>query len=162
MRPLLTFISIGLISLGLLALTRYVTNPYHAHVVLSGSMGNQVPSGSLIISKQRPPTEYRVGDVILFVAPKAKRELVVHRITQVIQSDIRPVELMTKGDANASGDPWTITRGAVMGEVVMVLPWLGTAVSYLSYPSVFLAVALCSFCLLVLPVCLRAYRIIQT
>ena len=162
MRNLLTFLGIGLISIGIFALVRYVAYPYHAHVVLSGSMGNQVPAGSLIVTKRKTPDAYRIGSVIMFLAPKPGRELVVHRITQVIQTREHSVELATKGDANASGDPWTITRGAVIGEVTFVLPWLGSVLRYLAYPSVFLAIALCTFCLLVLPVCLRAYKIIHT
>ncbi|WP_345800900.1 signal peptidase I [Microbacterium sp. AZCO] len=90
---------------GLLGFDRYV--------ITGGSMSGTFERGSLVLERQVPVADLRVGDVITYLPPadSGVTELVTHRIISIEQSADGSGLLVfhTKGDANASADPWTFT-----------------------------------------------------
>jgi signal peptidase len=101
-------------------------SPVRAYVVTSGSMEPAIMRGALVISVAQSPSEYHLGDVVIFSAPVYKqREKVVHRISEYsVESGY--ALLSTKGDANTSGDPWTLRPENLEGRVVFTIPYIGT------------------------------------
>ena len=102
---------------------------YGRYVLVSGSMTGTYDTGSVVFTKNRPVADLRVGDVITYAPPagSSPQELVTHRIASLEQRDGRSV-LRTKGDANASVDPWTFTLQDREQAVVRVgVPYVGYA-----------------------------------
>ena len=88
-------------------------------VVETPSMGATAPVGSLVITEPVPGAPAR-GTVIAFVPPGNAR-VYTHRVIAVgADGGIR-----TKGDINAAPDPWTVSRSAVLGRAVAILPGAG-------------------------------------
>ena len=103
------------------------TQGYRVYAIQTGSMSPAFPTGSLIIDA--PPLTHQPspGEVITFGAGPG---LVTHR---VVESS--PVGLRTKGDANATDDPWTIPHQGVVGRVVAVVPRLGYVLVFFKQPA---------------------------
>jgi signal peptidase I len=94
--------------------------------MLTGSMGKTIPPGSLVITRQVSPTVLRVGDVITFQKPLGESGRDTHRIVKIARSNGHTI-YRTKGDANASADPWAIEflPGQSAHRVVASVPQLG-------------------------------------
>ena len=106
--------------------------PYQAFVVQTGSMEPMVPPASLVVVETG---RYDVGQVITF---HKGSELVTHRLIGVNADG----SLTTKGDANASVDPSTISRSDVIGGVVYSPAGIGFWVMYFHNPMTIVALAL--------------------
>jgi len=99
-------------------------------VVLSASMGNSLPVGSLALAV--PKAEYFVGDIVTFKIPNSE-ELLTHRIESVKESGSQSVKeeteegrrYKTRGDANNVVDDWELTDEDIVGKIVFHLPYLG-------------------------------------
>lgn len=103
--------------------------------VLSGSMEPSVPVGSLAIARTVPAATMREGDVITFARPNTPGETITHRVVGIERVDGVPV-LRTKGDANASQDPWTVPMSGNVGRTVATLPYAGHAALAIARPAV--------------------------
>lgn len=89
---------------------------FRRFVIVSGSMEPTLPVGSVVYDEVVPTGELMVGDMITFVPPPefGVDAHVTHRIVSI---DVAPVEspaggsrtYRTKGDANPTVDPWTMT-----------------------------------------------------
>lgn len=81
---------------------------YDRYVITGGSMSGTFERGSLVFTQEVPVESLRVGDIITYMPPPDSgiRELVTHRIESIDASSTGPV-FRTRGDANASSDPWT-------------------------------------------------------
>ena len=123
--------SLGVVVLALLAL---VAGPrlYHfeSFYVRSGSMTPTIPVGSLVIATPAPAAELHVGDVILFHRPDQPTTMVMHRIYAVEQTPAGRV-FVTKGDANASPDAWTVPAVGDGWRAVYAFSRAGFAVGWL-------------------------------
>jgi signal peptidase len=97
--------------------------------VYSGSMTPMLGVGSLAVDRAIDASEVRVGDVITFPDPYFKGRLVTHRVVQIVQTKKGPA-YRTKGDANASRDPWTIRLDGRVGRVAFQVPFAGYALFY--------------------------------
>lgn len=101
--------------------------------------------GDLIIVQGVNPADlnadYPNSDIIVFHKPTDPSELIVHRIVTKEEIDGK-LSFRTKGDGNgfnkwpttpqtAEYDPWTIPADAVVGKVVMRIPWLGHIVLFM-------------------------------
>ena len=107
-----------------------LTGTYRLASVLSGSMGPGMPAGSMAVLVPLDPAAVRVGDVITYEAP-IDRRVVTHRVVEVVEPGPHPV-LRTKGDANASPDPWEARlAGATAWRRVAVIPYAGTVIRFL-------------------------------
>ncbi|GAB3135385.1 signal peptidase I [Marisediminicola antarctica] len=98
--------------------------PYRAYAVLTGSMDPTFASKSLVVVLE---DDYRAGQPITFEHNGA---LVTHRLVTVNPDG----SATTKGDANATVDPWTVPAEAIVGGVVAAVPELGYWLVYLRNP----------------------------
>jgi signal peptidase len=120
-----------------------------AKVITSSSMQPALRTGSLLIIEQKLPQQYQAGDIVSFRAPTAGGIEVTHRITRVYRTLTGVQVMATKGDANANGDPWTTSIGAIEGKEVMSIPWIGYGLLFMQTPIGFLVVVLLTFLLFV-------------
>ena len=104
------------------------------YVITGGSMTGTYDRGSIVYDRVVPVAELRVGDVITYTPPPGParpRGLVTHRIVAVDLASHRRV-FRTKGDANATPDPWTFTLpGTTQARVAFDLPYIGFALAAL-------------------------------
>ena len=100
---------------------------FSVHLVLSDSMQPSLRRGDLSIVRRLQPDQYRSGDIVSFYPPGRPKTSVTHRIDRLALRDGMRVAF-TKGDANANGDPWSISMGSIQGKQVIRLPFLGYAV----------------------------------
>ena len=84
-------------------------------IVQSGSMEPAIKVGSIAIVI--PQNNYRVGEVITF---KKDDKTITHRIMHVKNG-----EYLTAGDANEEFDFGTVSKRAVIGKVVLDIPYVG-------------------------------------
>jgi signal peptidase I len=112
-----------------------VTGTYRLATVLSGSMAPGMPVGSVAVLVPVDPADVGVGDVITYQSP-IDRRVVTHRVVEVVESGPNPV-LRTKGDANASADPWAARlAGGPAWRRVAVIPYAGKLIRMLRSPPV--------------------------
>jgi signal peptidase len=105
-----------------------MTGAYRTVTVLSGSMGPGMPVGAVAFLVPVNPAAVKVGDVITFQAPIADHPVVTHRVVEILEGGAHPV-LRTKGDANASADPWTARiESAPAWRRAAVVPHAGTMI----------------------------------
>jgi len=97
--------------------------------VYSGSMTPKLGVGSLAVDRVIDASDVRVGDVITFPDPYLEGRLVTHRVVQILQTKKGPA-YRTKGDANASRDPWTIRLTGQVGRLAFEVPFAGYALFY--------------------------------
>ena len=89
--------------------------------VESPSMGTWAPVGTLLwVRPVHQGDRLRIGDVISFHPPTAPGQTYTHRITAITADG----HLHTRGDLNATTDPWTLSRSNVSG-VVAHRTWYG-------------------------------------
>ena len=104
----------------LLGLDRYVIDGH--------SMEPTIPYGSVVYDEAVSVSSLAVGDVITFKPPPeyAVDQLVTHRIYEIGKTDTGERTFRTKGDNNASPDPWTMTFDqATQARVKHHLPYVG-------------------------------------
>lgn len=97
----------------------------------SGSMEPALSTGDLVLVRSTAIEQIRPGEVIGVRSPTGR--VIVHRVERL---DGAPagVRVATKGDANPTGEEWTIPRGASVALVVGSVPAIGTAVNALQGP----------------------------
>jgi len=119
-----TLILVSLVILSMVATAGlYATGklPYKAYLVHTGSMGQTIPPGSVVLVRDH---QYRVGQVITF---KVGAAIVTHRLIAIKTNG----DITTKGDANPTVDPWTANKADIIGGVVRTSPLLGYVYVYL-------------------------------
>lgn len=101
---------------------------YDRYVITGGSMSGTFEKGSIAFEEEVPVEQLRVGDVITYQPPpdSGTSSLVTHRIVSIRPGeDGRPL-LRTKGDANASKDPWSFSLSGTSQPVVRrTVPYAG-------------------------------------
>jgi signal peptidase len=95
--------------------------PYKVYVLHTGSMTPTVPSKSAVIVHEH---QYNVGQVVTFTEDG---QTVTHRLISINAKGL----ITTKGDANATADPWHPPKSQIIGGVV---PELGYWLVYLKSP----------------------------
>lgn len=115
--------------IGLLVLALIITNLrcFHIHLycMMSESMGDVIPKGSLIISCEVPAEKLEPGDVITYM--NRDGVLITHEITSVIENykESGCYMFRTKGRANESKDEEEVTYGMVKGKALFYIPHVG-------------------------------------
>jgi signal peptidase I len=99
--------------------------PYKLYVVHTGSMSPTIPSKSAVIVREGV---YHLGQVITFESPNG---VVTHRLIKRNADGT----FVTKGDANRTVDPGSVSPSEVIGGVVMAPPMLGYWLAYLKNPA---------------------------
>ncbi|TDN91138.1 signal peptidase I [Microbacterium sp. BK668] len=118
---------------GLLGFDRYV--------ITGASMSGTFERGTLVLERQVPVSDLEPGDIITYLPPAESglSELVTHRIVSVEPNPDGSGSLVfrTKGDANATVDPWTFTLAdVVQPRVEGWIPAVGWAFIALSAPGI--------------------------
>lgn len=93
---------------------------YDRYVITGGSMGETIPKGSVVFSRQVPVADLEVGDVITYLPPAATgvTGLVTHRVQAVHSDDAGERTFRTQGDANPKPDPWRFALTSPVQPVV--------------------------------------------
>jgi len=108
---------------------------YQRYVIVSGSMTGTYDRGSVVFDQVVPVAELRVGDVITYRPPPGSGPagLVTHRIAAITRDERGEAVFRTKGDANATADPWTFSLpGPRQARVRASVPYAGFALAALS------------------------------
>ncbi len=122
----------------------------------SGSMEPQLKVGDLVVTRPVAPAAIAVGDIITFHPPPRMAEsLLSHRVIGIQENS--PLSFRTKGDANATSDPFVTPARDVVGRVSSHFPLLGYAVILLKSVAG-LMVALVVPGLIIIGACLKSLR----
>lgn len=100
-----------------------------AAVVRSGSMTPTIAQGSVVVSESVPVTSLRPGDVITRPA-EGPSEPVTHRLVSTTRQG-NELLVQTRGDANQSGETWTVPADASIQRIRWVVPSIGQAIALL-------------------------------
>ncbi|MEO6866604.1 MAG: signal peptidase I [Gaiellales bacterium] len=112
-----------------------LTSQNKALVITGRSMQQTIPLGSVVIVEPVPAATLSRGDVITFDHPDGERVKVTHRVVTSRTNAAGETLITTKGDANASKDPWKISY--VDGTAYRVMwhaPYVGRALLAVSTP----------------------------
>ena len=90
-----------------IAAVAVTSGQWQAGPVVSGSMEPTIPTGGVVFTERVPVDDLAVGDIVMFQRPDEPDQQVVHRIIELEPSQHGPM-LRTKGDANATADPWQV------------------------------------------------------
>ena len=107
----------------------------HFLIVLSGSMSPKINMGDVVITSSASPEEIQVGDVITFKQPSAAdpNRCVTHRVIN-ITTEGNSLRFQTKGDANEDPDMELVDSSALIGKVVLSIPYVGYIPHYVKTP----------------------------
>ncbi|HEY5144799.1 MAG TPA: signal peptidase I [Solirubrobacteraceae bacterium] len=112
------------------------------YVITGGSMTGTYDRGSVVFDRVVAPKDLHAGDIITYKPPPGAGPtgFVTHRIHAIRTIEGRRV-YRTKGDANASADPWVFTLpDATQAKVVFGVPFVGYLIAALSDRTVRIAV----------------------
>ena len=97
---------------------------YSSLIVSTGSMnGSEMKEGDLIIIKDTG--DYEIGEIVTFFQDGDEIPT-THRIINIDEDG----KWVTRGDANNSKDKRSITSDEIIGEVVLVIPYVGTFIDW--------------------------------
>jgi len=103
---------------------------YRLFLVQTGSMSPEYPTGSVVVTKQKPVEELGVGDVISFIA-NYSGAVVSHRIVEAEDLKNGTRRFTTKGDANMAADNDKVDGMNVLGVVIFGIPEVGKLLGWL-------------------------------
>jgi signal peptidase len=131
-RLFLAFALLALVLLGLLPNLGW----YRTETVLSGSMKPYFSPGDIVVVTPEATRDVRAGQVISYHIPVGDHHVQSHRVIEVVRGGDHPL-VRTKGDGNASPDPWTARlNGATAWQVRAVVPKAGWAIVWLRTPAI--------------------------
>lgn len=110
-------------------------------VVLTGSMQGTIEPNDMIITQSQKV--YRVGDIVMY---EGASSTVTHRIIEVTADGY-----LTKGDANNTDDQMPIPKEKVIGKVIIIIPKVGSAISFFNTPLGMLILVIALFLIIELP-----------
>jgi signal peptidase I len=110
---------------------------YERYVIEGGSMGAELPRGSIAFEQVVPTARVRVGDVITYRPPVGGARLVTHRVAWIGPGGL----YRTRGDANGAADPWRFRlTGSTQARLAFHVPLAGYVLAALSVRAVRMAV----------------------
>ena len=133
-RSKLTTVAKILIYIAMLALiiSTVVTSGFSFFTVISSSMQNELPKGSLLLVQQVEPEELEVGDNITFI--RTWKTIITHKIVNTYEnyrsSGVRGFQ--TRGTNNQSVDAEIVSEDNVIGKVIFSIPILGAVLDFIS------------------------------
>jgi len=117
----------ALLVYGLLAAMLIFITPgmfgFHTYTGIGGSMGDTIPSGSLVLTREVPADQIEVGDVIAFRWPGFDLPI-THRVIDIRSQGGTPA-FVTKGDGNRTADPFLASGDQEIGRVLFSTPRVG-------------------------------------
>jgi signal peptidase I len=121
----------------------------------SGSMAPYMNTGDMVVTRPVSAETVQVNDVIIFRSPDKQQYMISHRVIGIETSPL--LAFHTKGDANASPDPFTVPAGDLVGKLAFHIPRLGYGVLFLQTQSgLFVSLVIPGMCLVVW--CLKSLR----
>lgn len=99
--------------------------------VLSGSMSPAVDTGDMVVIVPQKAEDIKVGQIVAFNDPNGSDKLYQHRVQYVGESG-NTIQVVTKGDANKSGEKWQTRPGEEVGKVALVVPKVGFVMNRIS------------------------------
>jgi signal peptidase len=120
----MTWVVLG--TFGGLLLAVGIPNLFHAKslTVMSGSMQPTIQTGDVVVAREIPAIDARVGDIVTFRDPLEHDKLITHRIREIHFVDDM-VSVVTKGDANSNVEHWAVPKDGTIGRVAFHVPRLG-------------------------------------
>jgi signal peptidase I len=110
---------------------------YETFIVRSGSMEPTIHTGALVFVQPVQPLEVRVGDVITYRRPEDPDTTITHRVVAKQNpsggATSAPV-FRTKGDANATPDPWEVQLQGIAWRVTLSVPLAGYLFAFTQQP----------------------------
>lgn len=105
---------------------------YSAMTVLTGSMEDVYPQGSLIITKTTDADKLKIGDDITYMTGETSS--ITHRIIGITENYLETGErgFETKGVMNANPDKEIVAAGNVVGKVVFCSTVLGATAKFIT------------------------------
>lgn len=119
---IIKFFSAGFIIL-ILAVALFITNMdrfhLHSYCMMTDSMGDTIPKGSVVFSYEKPLEEYQIGDVITYI--NSQGISVTHQIVSEIDdyNETGSRAFYTKGTENDMVDEEVVTYGMIKGKVII-------------------------------------------
>lgn len=140
---------IGMVIFAIIANFLLITQSAFApfRVVEGTSMQPTISEGDAVMLTHSGGEHLRVGDIVVFPDPEDPGTNIIHRVIR-LEEDGGDVYAVTKGDANASSDPFAIPADRVEGKVGLVLPRVGLFISFLRTPYGFFLCVLAPFAIL--------------
>lgn len=111
---------------------------YKAYIINTNSMEPTIKVGDIVIIKKNKPEMLNQGDVITF---SRNGEVITHRITKIEESE-NNTRYITKGDNNNTEDSFNVTYQDIIGEEVLIIPYLGKIMEKLDSKIILLIVIL--------------------
>ena len=102
---------------------------FRPYLVATGSMEPEYSIGDMIIIKETPKEQIKVGDVINYISEN-KADTITHRVIEVEEKQGQTY-YKTKGDNNNSEDPEPINYNQVQGVLVFKISKLGKVITKL-------------------------------
>lgn len=132
---------------------------YQTSTMLTGSMSPLINPGDVVVSVPVAVSDIRAGDVITYRIPVEDRRVETHRVIKVFTAADGSTAVRTKGDANASVDPWEASlNGETVHKHVFTVPVLGHVIRALRQPEVLNALTYGAPAILVLGVLRSIWR----
>lgn len=100
---------------------------YRSYMVVTGSMEPNYNIGDLIIIKDTPVEDLKIGDVINFVSHNGK-DTITHRITEIVEENGKKL-YKTKGDNNNTEDKELVQTNQIKGILLFKISKLGTIIT---------------------------------
>lgn len=109
---------------------------FNGYVIVSRSMVPTINKNDAIVIKRENSEKYAIGDIISFYSTEydANGMIVTHRIIKKNFLGSSTYDYTTKGDNNPSPDRRSVNSSNVYGRVLLIIPKLGYAQSFLSNP----------------------------
>ncbi|MCK5027240.1 MAG: signal peptidase I [Candidatus Pacebacteria bacterium] len=123
----------GVIGIALLLVASMLPIPGNVQikVVLSGSMEPAIPVGSVIVIK--PVESYAVGDIVTYGKDTKTDIPTTHRIIDE-RTEGEDTFYKTQGDANDDPDIKELKKSAIIGKVLLTIPFLGYLIDFAKQP----------------------------
>ncbi len=101
-------------------------------IVLTDSMYPQIESGDLIICRQTPPENVKVGDIICFFDPMGNgTSTVTHRVVEITETEEGELAFVTRGDFNNTNDLKPAPASNLVGIYQRRLPGFGNVAMFM-------------------------------
>lgn len=117
----------------LVALLLATAAGYRPLIDHSDSMRPAIGGGDLLITHAEAASKIRVGEIVSFDDPGLNGKLVTHRVV-AIHTSVRRIDFLTRGDANAAPESWSVARGGSVGTLDLRIAGIGRAVAWLTGP----------------------------
>jgi len=121
--------ALALVLLALVLLVRLAG--YRPLIDYSNSMRPAINAGDVLISRAAPAQSIRPGDIVSFSDRALQGRLVTHRVL-AIHAEHQRLYFLTRGDANAAPERWSVARTGSVAKVDLRIPKVGWAAAWLN------------------------------